>query len=440
VNRRARLALAIAAAALLVGCPSRRSTPTTTTTTAPIDATASGSLGQDVLVQATGRGPGENEAYAAAREALAAAVLGDAAWAEVLGLEVHRRDVDPQRVSIVAGGAEVALGLPRERVAMLLQALEQAEPEPAGPPVWREPLAAYLRAHSAAQACVQRRTLFAVECEPLPTAEADAALAELGEGLALVPAYPDGVPVDARGRALREPTAFVLWRAVPLAGLPLRVEAEDPAALALDQVVSNGHGEVKVALVEGATLPPLRLVVDGTAMLGPKRDAAPRAELRLEARAVGLGRWGLVVIRSPSKVADDEAAKVIETRLLASSMGEPQRLAARDEQALRSTPADRRARKVAGLADAMSGRIDLLLLLSYDTRFASRMAGGRVWYEAEGTLEALDAWTGQVRARAQARVEADGVGDERADAAARRKLAEALAADVLAKLRAAGPR
>lgn len=437
---RAHARVVIAAAAwLAVGCPSGPST--TPSTTNPGDATASASLGADVLVQASGRGPGENEAYAAALHALATAVLGDAAWADVMAIEVHRRDVDPQRVTILPDGVEVALGLPRERAAQVVQALQDGEPEPRGPEVWREPLATLLRAHSAAQACRQRRLLFAVECEPSPTAEADAAVARLTEGLAFVSAYPDGAPVDAKGRALREPSVFLQWRGAPLSGLPLRVQAEDPSVLVMDEVVSNGFGQAKVALVEGKTLPSLRLVIDGEALLGPLRDAAPKAEIRIEPRAVGLGRWALVVIRGASPTGtDDEAAAAVRTRLRGSGLGEPQRLDARDEAALRATPVDRRAPKITALADAMAGRVDLLLLLTYDTRFASRMAGGRLWYEAEGTLEAYDAWTGRVRAKVDARVEADGVGDDRAAAAARQALAEALAPKLVAALREAGPR
>jgi hypothetical protein len=276
-----------------------------------------------------------------------------------------------------------------------------------------------------------------VACEPSPTDEVDAALAELGKGLMIVSAYPDGVPVDARGRALREPTLFASWRGGPLGGLPLRIEAEDPAALALDQVASDGTGKLRVALVDGATLPAMRLVIDGEALLGPLRDAAPQVEVRIAPREVGLGRWAVAVVRG---AAPDEAAAAVRSRLVGSGLGEPQSLGARDEAALRGAPADRRARKIGELADAMAGRVDLLLVLSYDTRFASRMAGGRLWYEAEGTLEAYDAWTGKLRAKASTRVEADGVGDERAEAAARKKLAEALAADMLGKLREAGPR
>jgi hypothetical protein len=353
---------------------------------------------------------------------------------------VHRRNADPQRVTTLPGGVEVTLGLPRERAAQALQALEDGEPEPRGPEVWREPLTMALRAHSAAQACRQRQELFAVACEPGSTDEADAAVAELAKGLAFVSAYPDGVPVDAKGRALREPTVFLQWRGAPLAGLPMRVLADDPAALALDQAVTDALGRARVALIEGAALPSMRLVIDGEALLGPRRNAAPKAEIRIEPRAVGLGRWALVVVRGASAGSKDEAAAAVRSRLQGSGLGEPQPLDARDEAALRATPADRRAPKITALADAMAGRVDLLLLLSYDTRFASRLAGGRLWYEAEGTLEAYDIWTGRVRAKAQARVEADGVGDERAEAAARRKLAEALAPQLVATLREAGPR
>jgi len=431
--------ISIAVAALLaLGCPSGPSVSPTTTPAG--DAAASASLGENVLVQASGRGPDENEAYAAALHALGEALLGDAAWADVITIEVHRRDVDPQRVTLVQGGVEVTLGLPRERAAQVVQVLEDGMPEPRGPEVWQEPLSQYLRAHSVAQACRQRQKLFGVTCEPSPTDEADAVLAELSKGLVFVSAYPDGVPVDAKGRALREPTVFLQWRGAPLSGLPLRVEAEDPAVLALDQVVTNGFGQAEVGLIAGAKLTSMRLVIDGEALLGPRRDSAPKAEIRIEPRAVGLGRWTLLVVHGASAGSSDEAAAAVRSRLQGSGMGEPQLLDARDEAALRATPADRRPSKITALADAMAGRVDLLLLLSYDTRFVSRMAGGRLWYEAEGSLEAYDAWTGRVRAGTRAKVKADGVGDEGAAAAARKQLAEKLAADLVAALRNAGPR
>lgn len=417
------------------GCPSRTQPPPPLVT--PGEAGTGPAFAVEVLEQAAGQGATEDEAYAAARLALAEAVLGDAAWTELIAVDIHRRNVDPQRITAGASGFEVELGLPRERVSAILQELENSEPELRAPAMWQEPVIGYLRAHAAAQACQRRQQLFAATCQPSPTDEVDAALAELGQGLALVSAYPDGVPVDAGGHALREPTVFVFWRGVPLAGLPLRIEAASDGVLAQDRVISDARGQARVALADGAPLTPLRLVIDGAAMLGPYREAAPPAELRLEPRAVGLGRWALLVSRGE---ADDPAALVVQARLRASGLGEPRRLAPRDVEALRTAPKDRLAPRLATIADAMSGELDLLLVLRYDTRFAGRKGGGRMWYEAEGTLEARDAWSGEVRVQARARVEADDVSDQRADAAARRKLGEALAADVLAALREAGPR
>ncbi len=104
----ARRAALVISALLAAGCPASRST--SPDPAAPGDTGATAPLGQDVIVQASGRGPGENEAYAAAREALAEAVLGDAAWADLLDIEGHRRNVDPQRVTIVPGGATTSIG------------------------------------------------------------------------------------------------------------------------------------------------------------------------------------------------------------------------------------------------------------------------------------------------------------------------------------------
>ncbi len=432
--------LMLGGALLCAGCsPGAAPPPTTSPGDGGRASTTTPAFAVEVLVQATGRGASEDEAYAAARVALAEIVLGDAAWTELVAVDLHRRQVDPQRVTPIAGGVEVALGLPRERVSSIVQELENAEPELNGPLVWQEPIIAYLRAHAAAEACLRRQQLFQATCEPSPTDEVDAALAELGQGLAFVAAYPDGVPVDANGRALREPAVFVVWRGVPLAGLPLRVEADRADALALDHLVSDAHGQARVTLASGVPMASLRLVIDGEAMLGPYRDAAPRTELRLEPRTVALGRWALLVGRGGTG-ANDAVATVVEARLRASGLGEARPLAPRDAEALRNAPAERIAPRLAAVADGMSGRLDLLLMLTYETHFAGRKGGGRMWYEAEGTLEARDAWTGEVRARAHAKVEADDVSDERADAAARRKLGETLAAEVLASLRKAGPR
>ncbi|MEM9463375.1 MAG: hypothetical protein AAGF11_55045 [Myxococcota bacterium] len=392
------------------------------------------SLGPDVFVQSTGVGATEDEAYMAARVALAEAVLGDPAWAELVAVDLHRRNEDPQRVTSVADGVEVALGLTRARVSVAISDLENGERAVQGPMIWREPLQAYVRAHVAAQACERRRVLFEVECETGQTEEADAAVVATMEGVDLVSAYPDGVPVDAEGRPLREPVVFALWRGVPVPDLPLRIGAEQPEALAQSRLSSDAQGRAQVALVQGTALPPIQIRVDTESLLGPHRADLPQAELRIEPRAVGTSRWAVVVTRGTTKGRGDEVARVLRRRVESAGLGAPVDLPPRDTESLRAAPLDRQGARVAAIGDAMSGSIDLLLVLSYDTRFASRMGGGRVWYEAEGTVRIFDVWTGQVRAESSTTVRANGVGDAGADTAVRKKLAEALAKPVLASL------
>lgn len=429
-------ALGVTLAGLLAaGCPGRTDTPPPVTPTeAPSH--SSPTLGPDAFVRALGRGTTEDEAYAAAALALTEAVLGDAAWLELAPLEVHRRGVDPQSSAPAPGGFEVAVGLPRERVSALVLELESSAPEPRGPGAWQEQIQAYLRAHLASHACVRRSLLFSVRCETGETDGADAELRRLADGLVLVSAHPDGVPVDAQGHPLRAPTVFAIWNGVPLTGLPLRLEGPGAASLVQDRLVTGDHGRTSIPLRDGEVLGSLRVRVDGDALLGPRADAAPRTELRIEPRRVGLQRWALVTARGGrTSKANDDADLVVRTRLQNAGMGVPLPLGTRDAESMRTATDDRRATRLVAVADAMSGRLDLLLVLTYDTRFASRMGGGRVWYEASGTLEARDAWTGQVLTLAKARVEADGMGDDEADAAAARKLAEALTADVLTSLR-----
>ncbi|MCX4240570.1 hypothetical protein [Paraliomyxa miuraensis] len=420
------------------GCPDRSTPPTVVPTETETEPTPSPSLGPDAFVRATGRGANEDEAYAAAQRALTEAVLGDVAWLELAPLSIHRRGVDLQLVTAENGGIEVAVGLPRERVSALVLELESTVPPPRGPLAWQQAIQAYLQAHLAAHACVRRSLLFTVRCETGDTGTADDDLRRLADGLVFVSAHPDGVPVDVEGHPFRTPTVFAVWNGVPLAGLPLHLDGPGVAALEADHLLTDEHGRAVLRLRADERLESMSLRIDGAALLGPRADAAPQTELRIEPRRVGLQRWSLVTMRGGrAPKADDDAELVVRTRLQNAGMGIPLPLPSRDAEALRTATDDRRAERLSAVADAMKGKLDLLLVLAYDTRFASRMGGGRVWYEAEGTLEARDAWTGRVRTLAKAKVEADGKGDANAEAAAARKLAEALAAEVLTSLRGA---
>ncbi|MCA9650324.1 MAG: hypothetical protein KC501_10470 [Myxococcales bacterium] len=387
-------------------------------------------LGDDVFVRAAGQGPTEDDAYAVARDALAEALLGDVAWAELAELQVHRRGIDPQRVVPGAQGVEVELGLTRTQAAGVLSAFENAEPPPEGPPAWQEALLAARRAHLAAQACARRSALFGSACEPVDTSDADGALARLGDGLALDPAYRYGVPVDGEGHPLRPPAVYVFWGGVPIPEVP--VVAEGAGELRLHGR-SDLTGRAVITLDEGTVLAPLRVRIDGEAMMGPLRELAPRAEISLEPVGVGWDRWAMVIGRGREgwQSSDPTMAGVLDAMRKAGHP-DPLLIGPGEAKSVLEAEGDARHGAARALGDRYSGRLDVVLVLGYESRFASRMGGNRVWYEAEGWLEARSAWTGERLGRAEAKVEADGVGDERAEKAARRKLGAALTEQVLA--------
>jgi hypothetical protein len=79
------------------------------------------------------------------------------------------------------------------------------------------------------------------------------------------------------------------------------------------------------------------------------------------------------------------------------------------------------------VAEQMRGALDAILLLDAESEFASRMGTQRVWYEARGTLRVIDAWTGEAVAEVAATVTEAGLGEERAESAARESLGRELA-------------
>src|SRR5690606_22621596 len=108
----------------------------------------------------------------------------------------------------------------------------------------------FLRAHVAAQACDQRRRLFAATCDAGDTAEADDALAQLTTEVELSPPFPDGVPADPDGRLLRPASVYVLWRGLPIAGVPVVASGGDD--LAEVRAVSDARGVAVVTPPSGS--------------------------------------------------------------------------------------------------------------------------------------------------------------------------------------------
>jgi hypothetical protein len=79
------------------------------------------------------------------------------------------------------------------------------------------------------------------------------------------------------------------------------------------------------------------------------------------------------------------------------------------------------------MADAWAGRVDRVVVIEVDSEYASRMGSRRVWYEARARGQVYDVWTGKQVAAVSETVTESGVGDDRADRAARARLADKVA-------------
>jgi hypothetical protein len=424
-----RLALGV-----LVMLACNRSTGVAPTTTVPVEA-AVDTVFEASFLEASGRGASEDEAYVVARLELAKALLGDPAWLEVVPLEIHDRGTDPFSAQTQDDGMwHVRVGLTRARVATILSAFTETQLRVDGPAAWRETLTTFFLAHVAATACERRQDLFGSDCEATDTAEADAALAELASGLSLVPAHLGGVPLDLEQRPLRAPGAYVLWRGVPAKGVPLvaRWPEETEAEAMLGRSDARGHagfersGEHPFA---GAA----SIAVDARALLGPLSGRFPEVSVSVVGRATDLRRWGAVVVERGRDAATPSGPVLegLSEQLRGRGVGKPVAIPEKHQRVIARDKAKGLGDHMTTMADALGGRVDVVFVVEVDSRFASRMGGGRVWYEARGTLDAYDTWSGRLLASLQTSAKASGLGNERADEASRRALGEALADLVL---------
>jgi hypothetical protein len=431
--RRPRGRLAIVGLVALASC--ERSTPAAPATAAPSDV-APEAVAEPSFVEASGRAASEGVAYAIALHELAKTLLGDPAWLEVVPLEIHDRRVDALALETDAQGmTRVTVGLSRVRAATILSAFTETELRIDGPPAWRETLQTFFLAHVARNACERRRALFETECETVDTAEVDAALAELASGVVLAPAYFGGVPLDGQARPLRAPRAYVLWRGLPASDVPVVAHwpGETEAAVALAR--SDSRGEVAVGLAAERPWPgAMSLAVDAQAFLGPLHDRFPEVSVSVAGRPVDLQRWGAVVRERGGRVvlAADPVVDGLNDHLKHNGVAGATAIPEKHSNVIASAETRKLSEKLTAMADALAGRVDVLFVVELDSRYTSRMGGGRVWYEARGELEAFDVWSGQRLASIRTSATASGLGNERADEAARRALGQALAQLVLA--------
>lgn len=373
------------------------------------------------FIEAQAEGPDEARAYAEAEIQLATALLGDARFAALAGITVHRRDHDPQRVTASASGKViVSLGLDASQSAGVLAALGEATPRFEAPGPWRDTWHELFFTHLQRIACERRKALFDIDCPLVTTAEIDARAAEILEGLRLVSAYEGGYPVDTAGQPFRAPLVHVLWHGVMLSDVPLMV-TEGASDTSPTRIVSDAHGQLELpAQAPGAD--GWRVTVDLDALLGPLAEAmhgrVEVASLDLGPRPWSRRRWAMVDVREMPL----PAFGTLEDRLdLPAPTPVPAHVAATVRTADRL--ARREALKVVG--DAMGGRVDVLVLVQSREQYAGRGGSGRVWWEATVDLEIYEAWRGTQLETFTVSKTTLGTTDTKAQAAARE---EAIAA------------
>jgi hypothetical protein len=394
---------------------------------------------QGAVVQASGVGATEAEAYAQALTVLEAEVFGDDPWARDSGLAVHDPDRDLIHQEAAGGRVRVLLGLHRERLDGLLQELA-SQPLPSSvPPALSQALASPHGMHMEALACEQRLALLEEPCEGPRREDIAAELQSLAREIRLRTRLAGGIPLDAENRPLR-PLEVVVERVsprgaiAPLAGVPVMVVQPDGEdAGGAPRARTDATGVARFALPEGESWPGgIRVALDVEAFLGPLADMWPQTALTPTARTASSKRWGVVVTE---RVQGNQAREPI----FAASLDRAMRAAGSEPVVALSVEATRKVttatpstlpRVLPALADELQGRLDVLVIAELDSEYASRMGAYRVWYEARGRVQVYDVWTGKRLAELQDAVTATGVGDERADQAARAQLAEKLATEI----------
>lgn len=420
---------------------------------------AGGEAGQapgDALVSGEGSGADEEQAYQAALGSLAEAVYGPtgASWAPDLDA-LHQRDLDPMARSESGGRIRIELGLAEERVVALLDALAErplsasaeapgpAEPLPLASALGDTIARAYVQ-HRERLVCERRQALLGDTCTPPATDEVDAELGALARSVRLRPFYVAGVPLGA-GREPLRPIKIVTELAgrygayVPVAGLPLELSIGVDEPIEAIVTISDQSGVATVALPPGQAFPDeVRAGVDRDRLLGPLAEMWPAAELYITGREISPARLGaLVAERVDGQATGDGVFAASLGQVLARrGAGQLTVLPAGVAPPLQSLAPGRLGNALAQLADAWEGRIDLLVVVELDSDLARRMGANRVWYEARARLSAYDLWSGKRVATVEDAVTASGVGDDRANHAARAQLAEKLAEALMQALAA----
>ncbi|MEM6995895.1 MAG: hypothetical protein AAF721_35620 [Myxococcota bacterium] len=410
------------ATGLLLGCEPTSTTPPVTPAPDPAPASDPAmDAATSAWLTARGEAPTRPEAEARARTELTMRLLGDERWLSIYPVEIHGAQEDPIGVRDDGQGhVEVALGLSRARAAAVVSDLETTDLKIAGPSAWRDVLYSFLTARAAAHLCARRQALFESTCESTDTGESDTALAALAGAVEVALEFPGGVPVDADGNLLQSPGVYVLWNGVPTADVPIAFEGTGSPTQ-----VTDAAGYVSFGLTAGAPLPgPVQARLDTVALLGPLAEAWQAPPLEVTTRRLAVSRWALVGSSKSSRASVDALRK----GLAAGGFGPASPVERDHVQAIPGLSGDARRAALTTIVEQTRGAVDYIVVADVEAAFASRMGGNRVWFQASGRLELLETWSGRLVTAVEAKVRASGVGDAKAELAARSKLVTALLA------------
>jgi hypothetical protein len=393
---------------------------------------------ESLSLSAIATAPTEAQAYALARHGLLAALLADQTLLasnplnEALSATVHVQASDPLRFTRVEGGIQAEIGLTRQSLRSAFGRLDTVlahAPEPSSANPLASPIHALRLASLRRAACVRQRQLVSdVRCEPVDTTAESRRLEQTLAGVRLRPVHAGGIPMKDKSW-LRPLTVVATFDGdgdggeQPLPELPLRVQASDGAPPVVARTDARGIATQPIAKDTPAATT-WTVSLDLAEMLGPDAKLAPVVSTTLRGRATGLARSALV--HAYGKTPAVETGRALEDALKG-PITSPIDLAEATARQISQAGIANMKDVAPKVAEHMRGTLDTILLLDAESEFASRMGTQRVWYEARGTLRVWDAWTGELVTEVSATVTEAGLGEERAESAARESLGRELA-------------
>ncbi len=386
----------------------------TSTSAAPVtDAAAKPALFESDVAVATNQAP-EPVAFRAALEWLVGSE-----WAAFVQFGAVR--LPDGATSFDSAKRTVHVRLDADAAAALLERFETMPLAGRRPPAWAELLEELANQERGIVACARRTELLGQQCIPFEPEPFRLRVAGLAQRAVLQPLYVEGVPTDASGKPLRKAHVRVFESSdvglLPVAGAPVAIEGfADGHRVGL---VSSDDGEVTFEHPGRGSA--LSVSFDVDALLGPAGRSWNAEPLRVAARPLQHARTALVSTErargASSSTATVQDAVVAELRRRWGSAVAP--LPPPWDGQVRGRHAID-AKLAAAIADGLRGAFDYLLLVESDSEFASQMGQERVWFEARANVQFVELWTGRTLQRFSERLTASGIGEERAEAAARR--------------------